>query len=730
MPGSGSKKKAKHRHGSGANDTIVARVSVGKPILVAPPSKEPTTTSEQHQEQREESSHTITMPEEDHQRKEEGIDPELFQQEFDRVTAAKVAAASSSLKTAASMLQSPQHQQQLEGDSSLFPTIKEASEKEAKNREFLEGPLETAIQLQRLDKESPSAETKAQLQAAEARIPPDLNLGKMTDLVKDHLSIKDIRIDHADARVVRTSGPSASAARQADARIDPEEGKSLTRDFPSSDVFSMSTGPFDVDYFVNTLRREMKNGSAEEFCETFGPSFARLTPCSERANPPLLGGPDDDEVTVKNFYKFWLDFKSCRPARHINEYNTKEAETREDRRWRERANVKLRKKAKKTEHERIHSFVERVLALDPRAKAFRRAREHKPRQQSAKKIPEKLESSHFEEVEMNYSNSSLSSEEGTTRVVAEEEETEEGEGSLWYRERLWRMAHPDGTPPSSACIELPPRGTPARAEGVHAFNAFFRKDRANAQLALSKSRCHMATRHNRPEHLETLITRQREDCNKPDLEEVAPIHIAAREGYDECLRILIRAKATVDGADNSGHTPIMHAVRNGHVACLKMLIDAGGISRGSTPWDNSVAGNASVVMRIAVGKNQPECLRMLIVDAGISADILLPTLFKPKAGPPGQHMYMTPLHLAVLVGGRVKCIEILINAGANVNISCSDKRRTPMHVAAFNGDATLMQMLIDAGADVNAKDGEGATPMKYAAQNGHKECVKLIIPHV
>ncbi|GHP06923.1 hypothetical protein PPROV_000566700 [Pycnococcus provasolii] len=221
-------------------------------------------------------------------------------------------------------------------------------------------------------------------------------------------------------------------------------------------------------------------------------------------------------------------------------------------------------------------------------------------------------------------------------AVEEDDEDDEAEGTPWYRERLWRMAQPahDGTPSSSACIQLPPRGTPERAEAVHAFNAFFRKDRANAQLALSKSRCHMATRHNRPEHLETLITRWREDCNKPDLEGAAPIHIAAREGYDECLRILIRAKAhIVDDADNSGHTPTMHAVRNGHAACLKMLIDAGGFLWLGPKHDGvaGMKGSATIqamVMRIAVESNQPECLRMLIVDAGFSADIL-----------PDKHLY-------------------------------------------------------------------------------------------
>ncbi|XRB17182.1 hypothetical protein RI054_14g70270 [Pseudoscourfieldia marina] len=253
-------------------------------------------------------------------------------------------------------------------------------------------------------------------------------------------------------------------------------------------------------------------------------------------------------------------------------------------------------------------------------------------------------------------------------AVEEDEEDDEAEGTPWYRERLWRMAQPahDGTPSSSACIQLPPRGTPERAEAVHAFNAFFRKDRANAQLALSKSRCHMATRHNRPEHLQTLIFRQREDCNKPDLEGVAPIHIAAREGYDECLRILIRAKATVDDADNkSGFTPLSHAVYNGHAACLKLLIDAGGIRRGN-------------------------------------------------------------LHIAAMLG-HVKCIEILINAGANVDISYPGNGKTPIHFAAEEGRATALQTLIDAGADVNAKDDEGATPAMIAARRGHKECVKAIV---
>ena len=323
-------------------------------------------------------------------------------------------------------------------------------------------------------------------------------------------------------------------------------------------------------------------------------------------------------------------------------------------------------------------------------------------------------------------------------VEEEDDEDDEAEGTPWYRERLWRMAQPahDGTPSSSACIQLPPRGTPERAEAVHTFNAFFRKDRANAQLALSKSRCHMATRHNRPEHLETLIFRQREDFNKPDLEGLAPIHIAAREGYDECLRILIRAKATVDDADNSGQTPILYAVNKGHAACLKMLIDAGGIRH-----ELKIGG----ILHIAAMRGHVKCIEILI-NAGANVDIstgrktpmhsaakfghatVVQMLIDAGADVNAKDDYgkRTPMHIAAF-NGHATVVQMLIDAGADVNAKDDYGKRTPVHVAAFNGQATALQMLIDAGADINAQDDEKNPPMHFAAAGGHATTLKMLI---
>ena len=78
---------------------------------------------------------------------------------------------------------------------------------------------------------------------------------------------------------------------------------------------------------------------------------------------------------------------------------------------------------------------------------------------------------------------------------------------------------------------------------------------------------------------------------------------------------------------------------------------------------------------------------------------------------------MTPLHHAVNSDWKeshLGMIKLLIERGANVN-AIDDIHHTPLHMAS---NATVAGLLIDAGADVNAKTQRtGETPLYAAARN-------------
>ena len=63
-------------------------------------------------------------------------------------------------------------------------------------------------------------------------------------------------------------------------------------------------------------------------------------------------------------------------------------------------------------------------------------------------------------------------------------------------------------------------------------------------------------------------------------------------------------------------------------------------------------------------------------------------------------------------------VELLLQAGANINAQNSDGW-TLLHLAAAVGRATVVHSLIITGADVNARADGGATPLLFAAQSGH-----------
>ena len=73
-----------------------------------------------------------------------------------------------------------------------------------------------------------------------------------------------------------------------------------------------------------------------------------------------------------------------------------------------------------------------------------------------------------------------------------------------------------------------------------------------------------------------------------------------------------------------------------------------------------------------------------------------------------------------------KCLKVLLQAGANVNLT-DDFCFTPLMRAAKDGYIDGVQSLIQAGADVNKRNKDDCTALILAGFAGHYECVELLL---
>ena len=75
--------------------------------------------------------------------------------------------------------------------------------------------------------------------------------------------------------------------------------------------------------------------------------------------------------------------------------------------------------------------------------------------------------------------------------------------------------------------------------------------------------------------------------------------------------------------------------------------------------------------------------------------------------------------------GHSSVVELLLQAGASVNARRIDE--TPLHSAAACGRAAVARRLIAAGANVNARTEGGLTPLLCAANSGSLEIVRMLV---
>ena len=130
-----------------------------------------------------------------------------------------------------------------------------------------------------------------------------------------------------------------------------------------------SSLPFD-----DTLPSEKEIRSETDFFTVFDSAFCRNERWSIHRPAPKLGSADSTREEVDKFYDFWFNkFESWRDFSNHDEHDLKQAESRDEKRWMEVQNARIRKKRLAEENSRIRKLVDLSEKMDPRLRRWRAA---------------------------------------------------------------------------------------------------------------------------------------------------------------------------------------------------------------------------------------------------------------------------------------------------------------------------------------------------------------------
>ena len=219
-----------------------------------------------------------------------------------------------------------------------------------------------------------------------------------------------------------------------------------------------------------------------------------------------------------------------------------------------------------------------------------------------------------------------------------------------------------------------------------------------------------------------------------------PLIAAVNFKQESIVKVLLQHHAKADFQEKEGFSPLGIACGLGNKSIASLLLEAG-----ADP--NLKVQDGCTALYLASSLGYHEIVKLLLnfnADPNIQCDdnaspLLIATSFKQKKvvklllhsgayvdlqGDDSWYQ-QAPLHCAA-ADNETELMNLLLNANANVNIP-NDLGIAPMHFTCYNGNEEMAQRFLDAGADVNLCSHTGESPLHAAIYGDNTKIAKMLL---
>ena len=180
--------------------------------------------------------------------------------------------------------------------------------------------------------------------------------------------------------------------------------------------------------------------------------------------------------------------------------------------------------------------------------------------------------------------------------------------------------------------------------------------------------------------------------------------IAAEEGHDQLIRLLLDRGAEVNAQGGLYGNALQAASRGGHEQTVQILLDRGAkINAQGGKYDSALQ---------AASRGGHEKVIQVLLDRGA------------KINAQGGH-YGNALQAASLYGNE-NIVQVLLDRGAKINVQ-GGHYGNALQAASLHGHEQIVQVLLDRGAKINAQGGWYDNALQAASSEGHEQIVQVLL---